>query len=85
MAASDFEVDQDVVASWPHYTKKRRLPNFHFDLLTLYHYHGEWWISLFSLETDDYEGALLHIECDQGVWKFDLFYLRTFWLRWRYS
>ena len=39
--------------------------------------HKQIWVSLLFIEKDDYQGALLHIECDQGYWKFDFLYLKS--------
>ena len=36
----------------------------------------QWWIRILGISCGNFDGALLHIEKDNGYWKFDIFYLR---------
>lgn len=37
-------------------------------------YH--WWVSILEIQLTDWNGSLIHVEYDQGHWKFEFLYLR---------
>ena len=43
----------------------------------------QWWVSFLDISFGSFNGAMVHIEHDNGYWKFDLLYLRTLvhWLQ----
>lgn len=47
-----------------------------FNLLEIYFYCGNWWVSICSFDTDeDGTASLLHIEHQYCHWRFDLLWM----------
>jgi len=36
-----------------------------------------WWIGLFEVEINDYDGYMIYLELREKTWKFDLLWLRS--------
>ena len=55
-----------------------------FSLFDFAKYGTQWWVAVCGLHVRDTYVAVLHIECDQGLWKIDLMGMRAAYFWWKY-